>query len=296
MGAIVACGINPRYGEIDPYWMAASAIDEALRQIIAVGGDLSRVALLDNFCWGDVRKPEILGALVRAAQACYDIALIYETPFISGKDSLYNEFEHKGKIISIPHTLLISAIGVMEDVSRAVSMDFKQPGNLIYIVGATYSELGGSEYFKLNGFTGSSVPKVNPHQGKRIMDRLSLATGRGLVRACHDLSEGGLGVAVAEMAFAGGLGALVHLKAVPLGEPLSQDDSILFSESNSRFLVEVDLESETEFGEVMKGTSFAALGQVTDSQRLEIYGLNSQRILSIATGELKEAWQKPLRW
>ncbi len=296
MGTIVACGINPRYGEIDPYWMAASAIDEALRQIIAVGGDLSRVALLDNFCWGDVRKPEILGALVRAAQACYDMALIYETPFISGKDSLHNEFEYKGKVISIPHTLLISAIGVMEDVSRAVSMDFKQPGNLIYLVGATYNELGGSEYFKLNGFKGSSVPKVNPHHGKRVMDRLSLATGKGLVRACHDLSEGGLGVAISEMAFAAGLGSLVHLKTVPLGEPISRDDSILFSESNSRFLVEVEPETETEFREVMKGTSFSPIGQVTESQRLEIYGLNSQRILSIATGALKEAWQKPLRW
>ncbi len=296
IGTIVACGINPRYGEIDPYWMAASAIDEALRQIIAVGGDLSRVALLDNFCWGDVRKPEILGALVRAAQACYDMALIYETPFISGKDSLYNEFEYEGKVISIPHTLLISAIGVMEDVSHAVSMDFKQAGNLIYIVGATNSELGGSEYYKIHGFIGSSVPKVTPHQGKRIMERLSLATHKGLVRACHDLSEGGLGVAISEMAFAGGLGALVHLKMVPLGEPISRDDTILFSESNSRFLVEVAPESETKFREVMKGTSLAAIGQVTDSKMLEIYGLDNQRILSVSIGELKEAWQKPLSW
>jgi phosphoribosylformylglycinamidine synthase len=175
-------------------------------------------------------------------------------------------------------------------------MDFKQAGDLIYIVGATLNELGGSEYYKIHGFTGSSVPKVNPHQGKRIMERLSLATRRGLVRACHDLSEGGLGVAISEMAFAGGVGALVHLKTAPLGEPLSRDDTILFSESNSRFLVEVDPEHETEFAEVMKGTSFAAIGQVTDSPRLEIYGLNSQRILSIATAELKEAWQKPLRW
>jgi phosphoribosylformylglycinamidine synthase II len=296
MGAIVACGINPRYGEIDPYWMAASAIDEALRQIIAVGGDLTRVALLDNFCWGDVREPEILGALVRAAQACYDMALIYGTPFISGKDSLYNEFEYEGKVISIPHTLLISALGVMEDVSRAVSMDFKRAGDIIYIVGATYNELGGSEYLRLNGSVGSSVPRVNPHQGKRIMERLSLATRRGLARACHDLSDGGLGVAVSEMAFAGGLGALVHLNSVPLGEPISRNDTIIFSESNSRFLVEVDPEHETEFTEVMRGTSFAAIGQVTDSPRLEIYGLNNQRILSIATEELKEAWQKPLRW
>ncbi len=296
MGAIVACGINPSYGEVDPYWMAASAIDEALRQIIAVGGDLSRVALLDNFCWGDAREPKILGALVRAAQACYDMALIYETPFISGKDSLYNEFEYEGKVISIPHTLLISAIGVMEDVGRAVSMDFKQAGDIIYIVGVTHNELGGSEYLRLNGFIGRSVPKVNPRQAKKIMERLSLATRKELVRACHDLSEGGIGVAISEMAFAGGLGALVHLNSVPLSEPIDQDDTILFSESNSRFLVEVTPESETEFREVMKGTSLAAIGQVTDSQRLEIYGLNCQRILSIPTAELKEAWQKPLRW
>ena len=295
-GAIVACGINPRYGEIDPYWMAASAIDEALRQIIAVGGDLSRVALLDNFCWGDVREPEILGALVRAARACYDMALVYETPFISGKDSLYNEFEYQGRVISIPHTLLISALGVMEDVSRAVSMDFKQPDDLIYIVGTTQDELGGSEYLRLNGFTGNRVPRVNPHQAKRTMERLSLATSWGLVRACHDLSEGGLGVAVSEMAFAGGLGALVHLKPVPLGEPISRDDAVLFSESNSRFLVEVAPEKETDFREVMRGVRLAAIGQVTDSTRLEIYGLAGRKILVESLKELKEAWQKPLRW
>jgi phosphoribosylformylglycinamidine synthase len=184
----------------------------------------------------------------------------------------------------------------MEDVSCAISMDFKQAGDLIYIAGATHNELGSSEYYRIHGFTGNTVPKVNPHQGKRIMERLSLATSKGLVRACHDLSEGGLGVAISEMAFAGGLGTLVHLKTVPLGEPISRDDTILFSESNSRFLVEVAPESETEFREVMKGTNLAAIGQVTDSKTLEIYGLNNQRIMSISIGELKEAWQKPLRW
>ncbi len=296
MGAIVACGINPRYGEIDPYWMAASAIDEALRQIIAVGGSLSRIALLDNFCWGNVQQPEILGALVRAAQACYDTALVYETPFISGKDSLYNEFEYEGKVISIPHTLLISAIGIMDEVSRAVSMDFKQASDLIYLVGTTQNELGGSEYFRLNGFIGNSVPKVSPSQGKRLMERLSLATRKGLVRACHDLSEGGIGVAITEMAFAGGLGALAHLRSVPLGEPIDRDDFVLFSESNSRFLVEVAPEREAEFRETMKGVSLAAIGQVTDSEVLEVYGLDGQRILIKSLDELKEAWQKPLRW
>ena len=160
-GVIISNGINPRYGDIDPYWMAASAIDEALRQIIAVGGNLKEVALLDNFCWGRVNRPEMLGALVRAAQACYDMAIAYGTPFISGKDSLNNEFEYEGKIISIPHTLLISAMGVMEDVNKAISMDFKEAGNLIYIIGTTENELGGSEYFRNHGFIGNNVPKVD---------------------------------------------------------------------------------------------------------------------------------------
>jgi len=276
--------------------MAAAAIDEALRQIVAVGGSLHKVALLDNFCWGNTNRPEMLGALVRAAQACYDMAIVYETPFISGKDSLNNEFEFEGKIISIPHTLLISAIGVMEDIRRAISMDFKKAGDLIYIVGITLNELGGSHYFKINGFIGNNVPKVNPQRAKELMHRLSMAIEKGLVKGCHDLSEGGIGVALAEMAFAGGLGAKAYLESVPLGEPIDRDDFILFSESNSRFLVEVASESKAEFEKVMKGISFAGIGEVTDSEVLEIYGRDSRKVVSVSIGELKEAWQRPLRW
>ncbi|MFC1948629.1 phosphoribosylformylglycinamidine synthase subunit PurL [Chloroflexota bacterium] len=296
MGAVVSNGINPKYGEIDPYWMAASAIDEALRQIIAVGGNLSRVALLDNFCWGDVTQPDILGALVRASQACYDMAIAYETPFISGKDSLYNEFEYEGKTISIPHTLLISAIGVMDDTGKAVSMDLKQSGNSIYIIGSTYNELGGSAYFDTHGLIGNKAPKVNPERARDLMNSLSMATEKGLVKACHDCSEGGIGVAAAEMAFAGGLGADIKLEAVPLGETINRDDYILFSESNSRFLVEVAPENREEFEKIMAGSSFATVGQVTDTQVLEIYGLNGNKVVSTSTYELKEAWQEPLRW
>ena len=296
MGAIVANGINSGYGEIDPYWMAASAIDEALRQIIAVGGNLKRVALLDNFCWGNTNRPDMLGALVRASQACYDMALVYETPFISGKDSLNNEFVYEGKTIAIPHTLLISAVGVMEDVGRTVSMDFKRAGDLIYIVGTTQNELGGSEYFKLYGFIGNSVPGVKPHQARELMERLSVAMEKGLGRACHDCSDGGIGVAVAEMAFAGGLGAIVNLREVLLGETIDRDDFILFSESNSRFLVEVAPENQAEFEKVMFGISLANIGRVTDSEKLEIYGVEGKEILTASLGELKEAWQKPIRW
>jgi phosphoribosylformylglycinamidine synthase len=296
MGVIVANGINPKYGDIDPYWMAASAIDEALRQIVAVGGTLHKVALLDNFSWGNTDRPDILGALVRAAQACYDMATVYETPFISGKDSLNNEFEFEGQTISIPHTLLISAISVMEDVNKAISIDLKKAGDLIYIVGITQNELGGSEYFRVQGFIGNRAPKVSPHQGKQLMDCLSTATGKGLVRACHDCSDGGIGVAIAEMAFAGGLGAAIYLKSVPLGELADRDDFILFSESNSRFLVEVAPETKSEFEEAIGTTSHAVIGQVTDSRVLEIYGLDGSRIMAKSLGDLKEAWQRPIRW
>jgi phosphoribosylformylglycinamidine synthase len=295
-GVIIANGINPGYADVDPYWMAASVIDEALRQIIAVGGDLNRVALLDNFCWGDVNRPDMLGALIRTAQACYDMSVAYGTPFISGKDSLNNEFEYKGKTISIPHTLLVSAIGVMDDVSRAISMDFKQADDFIYIAGSTRCELGGSEYLKTRGLVGNSVPKVEPQQSKNLMERLSTATGKKLVRACHDCSEGGIGVAVAEMAFAGGLGASISLKEVPSGEPIDRDDFILFSESNSRFIVEVSPDKKDRFEKEMAGCPLAMIGRVSSETRLEVLGRKGDSVVSISIDELKEAWQKPLRW
>ncbi|MCX6003781.1 MAG: phosphoribosylformylglycinamidine synthase subunit PurL [Chloroflexi bacterium] len=295
-GVIVANGINPKYGQIDPYWMAASAIDEALRQIIAVGGNLKQVALLDNFCWGDTRKPEMLGALVQAAQACYDMAIVYGTPFVSGKDSLYNEFECEGKIIAIPHTLLISAMGIMEDVKHSISMDFKNAGDSIYVVGGTKNELGASAYLETKGLIGNSVPKVDPARAKALMDKLSKATEKGLVKACHDCSEGGIGIAVAEMAFAGGLGAELNLKSVLLAEKIDRDDFILFSESNSRFIVEVTPGSKAEFEKIMGDVSIGEIGTVNETNKLEIYGLNGCKIVSETINDLKEAWQKPLRW
>ena len=295
-GVIVANGINPKYGQISPYWMAAAAIDEALRQIVAVGGNLQQVALLDNFCWGDTRKPEMLGALVEAAQACYDMAKVYETPFVSGKDSLYNEFEYEGKIIAIPHTLLISAMGIVDDVKRSVSMDFKQAGDLIYVIGETKNELGGSAYLDTKGFIGNSVPKVEPAKAKALMEKLSQASEKGLVKACHDCSEGGIGVAVAEMAFAGGLGAEIKMKSMPVNEKIGRDDFILFSESNSRFVVEIAPENKDKFEKTLQGVSFANIGTTNDSGKLEVFGLTGKKVVSELINDLKEAWQKPLRW
>jgi phosphoribosylformylglycinamidine synthase II len=295
-GVIIANGINPRYGDIDPYWMAASAVDEALRQVIAVGGSLKRVALLDNFSWGNPEKPDRLGGLVRAAQGCHDIALAYGTPFISGKDSLYNEYETEKESICIPPTLLISAMAVMEDVSRVVSMDAKKEGDLLYIIGATYSELGGSHYYAVKGFIGNRVPRVDPQKGKKLMDTLSAAVEKGFIKACHDLSEGGIGAAAAEMAFAGEKGMTLHLDKVPLGEPIARDDSILFSESNTRFLVEVAPEDKGRFEKAMAGVDCAEIGRVTADDKFEVNGIKGEKIVSLPLRELKEAWQKPLGW
>lgn len=295
-GLIIANGCNPKYGLIDPYWMAASAIDEAIRQIIAVGGNLQQIALLDNFCWGNTDKPDRLGGLVRAAQACYDIARIYGTPFISGKDSLNNEYQVGDISIAIPPTLLISAIGILADITRAVSMDVKQPHDLIYILGDTRDELGGSHYYEAHGFQGRNVPVVDAQAGKKLMNALSQAMQQGLVKSCHDCSEGGLAVAAAEMAFAGGFGMTLDLRQVPSSDHLVRNDKILFSESNSRFLVEVAPEQQDAFEKMLLGQPCGLIGKTTAARNFQVIGLQGQLVVNATIDELKEAWQMTLRW
>src|SRR5262249_16658780 len=152
-------------------------------------------------------RPEVLGSLVRAAEACRDVAVAYGMPFISGKDSLNNEYHAAGRHIVIPGTLLVSALGRVPDLRRCVTMDLKEPGNLLYLVGATKDEMGGSHYRLVNGLEGGAVPRVDLESAPRVFRKVHEAIVRGLVRACHDLSEGGLAVTVAEMAFAGEVGA-----------------------------------------------------------------------------------------
>jgi phosphoribosylformylglycinamidine synthase len=294
-GVIIANGMSPTYGDIDPYAMAASAIDEALRQVIAVGGTLDRVALLDNFCWGNTDKPDRLGSLVLAAQACHDMALAFGTPFISGKDSLNNEFQAGSQNITIPPSLLISAIGVMQDVRKAVSMDAKEAGNSVYVVGLTRKELGGSHYYALHGYVGNQAPQVDPRVAKPVMETLSAASAAGLVRACHDCSEGGLAVAAAEMAFAGGLGMTLNLSQVPVNQALRPDET-LFSESTSRFVVEVAPQNRKAFEACLKDVPFGRLGEVSADPRFRVEDGAGRRIVDEPIAELKEAWQKPLRW
>jgi phosphoribosylformylglycinamidine synthase len=283
-GLVISCGMNPNYGKIDPYWMAASAIDEAIRNNVAVGG--RRIALLDNFTWGNPEKPDRLGSLVRACEACYRFAKAFKTPFISGKDSLYNE----SPAGPVTPTLLITAIGIIPDIRIATSLDVKAPGDSIYIVGKTYRELGGSEYYRLMGFLGKNVPKVRQAQARKSFGAITRAIDLGLVNACHDLSEGGLAVAAAEMAFSGGYGLELDLRLVP-AEGVNRNDFLLFSESNSRFLVEVPSGCENDFERVMGGVIHARIGRVTKGSSLCIYGLDGNVIIDVALADLLKAWK-----
>jgi phosphoribosylformylglycinamidine synthase II len=290
-GVAISCGINPFYGLMDPYAMAWAVVDEALRNAVAVGADPDRVALLDNFSWGNPSLPDRLGGLVRAAQGCYDAALCYRAPFISGKDSLNNEFvDAKGRKTPIPPTLLISALGIVPDIRRAATMDFKAPGSSVYVVGETRPELGGSAYYRLHGALGSSVPQPVP-QSIETMRRLHQAMRVGLLAACHDCSEGGLGVSVAEMALASGLGADLDLRATPRSPDLDGDASLLFSESSGRFVVEVRTEKRRAFERLMAGLPCGCLGKTTDDGVLRLRGLNGQQIIQAGVEELKSAWQ-----
>jgi phosphoribosylformylglycinamidine synthase len=293
-GLAVGCGINPYYGDLDPYAMAAAAVDEAVRNVVAVGADPARIALLDNFCWGNTDRPEALGSLVRAAEACRDVALAYGMPFISGKDSLNNEYHAGDRHIVIPPTLLISALGRVPDVRRCVTMDLKEPGNRLFLVGVTRNEMGGSHFHLIHGLRGGSPPRVDLELAPRILHKLHKAIGRGLIRACHDLSEGGLAAAVAEMAFAGGVGADVSgLRSGPDEEP---DEVLLFSESATRFVIEVAPGNAKALQECFGELPLMRIGQTCQEPRLRIAGAGGEWVVWAKLEELHEAWQRPLRW
>jgi phosphoribosylformylglycinamidine synthase len=285
-GIAISSGINPRYGLIDPYWMAASVIDEAVRNNVSVGG--RRISLLDNFTWGNPEYEDRLGGLVLASRACHDIGKAYGTPFVSGKDSLYNE----SPLGPVTPTLLITALGIVPDIRKAVTMDLKEAGNALYIVGVTKPELGGSEYYALHGELGASVPKLEPEKNALAYSRLNEAMDRGIVRACHDLSDGGLGVAAAEMAFTGDLGLDVDLSRVPLSEGM-RDDFALFSESNGRLLVEVSERNCIEFEALMEDTVVARIGSVNGDKTLRVEK-NGRLIFELPLTMLIGAWKTPL--
>ncbi len=262
-GIVLSNGINPDYGKHDAYKMAWSAIDEAIRNAVAVGADPDRIAILDNFCWGDPRRPETLGTLVEACRGCHDAALFYGTPFISGKDSLNNEYlGADGLRHSIPPTLLISAIGIVEDVSRSITMDLKGAGNNVYLVGEFPTEQ-------------KPVPDVSSLTPK-VYRALHKAIRNGLVRSAHDLSEGGLAVAAAEMCIGGRLGmSVVATFLAP------------FMEVNGCLLVEVSSEHVSAFARVFEDLPISNIGRVSSDPVLRIAGAE------IPVSDLVHAFNNP---
>lgn len=298
-GVVVSHGLCPRYSDIDTYWMAACALEEAIRNNVAAGGDPERMAALDNFCWPDPipgeKNPDgayKLAQLVRANKALYDFTRAFLVPCISGKDSMKNDYIGGGIKISIPPTLLFTVVSKIEDVRQAMTIDAKEPGDLVYVLGTTYPELGGSEYFAMMGYIGNEVPKVRPEVSRELFLRLHRAIKEGLVASCHDCSDGGLGVALAETAFSGDLGMEVDLRAVPR-EGIDRDDYLLFSESQGRFVVTVPRERKKAFEALMTGLPYAEVGRVTEDRRFRVLGLSGPIVIDLPVGILREAWKVP---
>jgi phosphoribosylformylglycinamidine synthase subunit PurSL len=281
----LSVGINPSIGKRDPYAMAVSVVDEAFRNAVAVGADPDRIAILDNFCWGNPRYPDRLGALVRACQGCYDAALAYRAPFISGKDSLNNEFNGQ----PIPGTLLISAIGIVPEMERCVTSPFKRPGNRLYLLGETLPELGGSLLYALLGYEGGHPPGLPPNPLARYR-LLHSAIRQGWIWACHDLSEGGLAVALAEMCIGGRLGATINIGHWQLETERQTDLEILFSERNGRLLIEVAPEDARAVEAHFLGQRLVPLGVVSEEPRL-IVNFDATSLIDLPVADLVTAWK-----
>jgi phosphoribosylformylglycinamidine synthase len=303
-GVVVAHGICPRYSDIDTYHMTANAIDEAMRNYVSVGGSLELVAGLDNFCWCDPvlsektpDGPFKMAQLVRSNQALYDISLSYNLPLISGKDSMKNDFYDGATKISIPPTLLFSVIGKIEDLRKAVTMDVKQPGDLVYLIGATANELGASEYHKLKGVIGNRVPHVDAAKAYNSYKSYHQALVARTIASCHDLSDGGLAVAAAESSFAGGYGMTLDLSKVDWDGATGEksDLALLFSETASRLLVTVHPKDCQQFESIMAGNSLSAIGVVTADTTFSIIGLNARHIVQADIATLKDSWQNRLK-
>ncbi|WP_168464254.1 phosphoribosylformylglycinamidine synthase subunit PurL [Wolbachia endosymbiont of Ctenocephalides felis wCfeT] len=282
-GVVKSQGFGSSYGEIDIYHMAACAIDTAIRNYVAAGGNINHLALLDNFCWCDAYNPERLWQLKKAAEACYDYATAFKAPFISGKDSMFNDFkgynENGEKVmISAPPSLLISAIGVIENVENAVSLDVKMPGDLIYVLGATDNELGRSEYQLYSGFGDNNVPKVDAKSARKLYECYNEAVGEGIIVSAIAPNLGGLIIALAKSLIAGDFGAEVDLSQMQ-----NLDVRVaMFSESQSRILVTIAPQDQKRFEDLFKDVTYSCIGRVTEKKMLNIQDIAKVEVESLA--------------
>ena len=298
---VISNGICPKFSDLDTYWMVANAIDEAIRNCVAVGGDPNYLAGVDNFCWCDPifseKTPDghyKLAQLVRANKALAQFCLAFGVPCISGKDSMKNDYTGGGKKISIPPTVLFSLISVIPDLTKCQTSDFKAPNEYIYLLGLTRKELGGSEFLAELGIKGGDVPLVDVLSAKKRYQTLYQAISQGLVTSCHDLSDGGLAVSLAEMAIGGKMGFEVDLSLVPRCQELSLEE-ILYSESASRLLLTVKPEHKARFENMFVGQKLACLGQTIASPELNFY-FQDKPVMQISVQEATQAWKRTLDW
>jgi len=305
-GIVLGVGLRHRLGTLDPYQMAAGGIVEAMANAIAAGADPRRIALLDNFCWGDCRREESLGTLVEACRACYDMAVAFAAPFVSGKDSLNNVFawtdaQGRPQERSIPPTLLATALGQVEDVHRVVTPDLKQVGNRLAIVGLSQGDLAGSQLHLVGRVRGGRVPHVDSARCRSVFEAVAAAQRAGLIAACHDCSDGGLLVAVAEMAIAGSAAARLSLTAVPFTDgadttpasALHRDLTIAFNETPGRFVCEVPAAEAEHFADQLNqrnGLTWAWIGDVVSGDQLEILS-TAGSVTKLPVGILARAWR-----
>ena len=288
-GVVVSASLYPSYGDINTYHMASCALDTAIRNIIAAGGTLSHLAVLDNFCWCSSYDKNRLFELIESVKACYEYGVGFGTPFISGKDSMFNDFkgyDEKGNpvAISIPPTLLISAISVIPDIYKIVSPEFKNASDVIYLIGETFDELGAGEYYKLlaqknkNDHIGSKVPQVNLEKNIKIYKTLEEIIKKELLASSLSIGSGGLAIALTKASIGGMFGCNIKLENVP-GETTSID-SIIFSESQGRILVSVAKENISKFEKMAKEIPFVKLGQVTKDSKFTVLDCNDKKIIT----------------
>jgi phosphoribosylformylglycinamidine synthase len=305
-GIVLSQGLYPSYSDIDTYSMAACSIDTAVRTAVSAGASLEHLAILDNFCWCDSNNPVRLGQLKDAAHACYDMAVAYGTPYISGKDSMFNDFrgydENFNEIkISIPPTLLVSSIGVMYDINKAVTLDFKFPGDLVYLIGITKDETGGSEYNSLAGelnrgkkYTGKNVPQVDPAMSRKTYKAVEKAIIQELLTSCISIERGGLAVAIAKSAIGGMLGCTIMLSAIK-DHSIRRNDVLLYSETQGRLLVSVNPALKQEFEKCFTDIPFYHIGIVNRDNSFIIEGISGNNIIETDIHKVETEYKKRLK-
>tara|TARA_R110002096_G_scaffold27094_8_gene83206 strand:- start:5689 stop:8139 length:2451 start_codon:yes stop_codon:yes gene_type:complete len=289
----MSVAILPEWGKTDPYAMGTACVDECVRQMVASGADPDRLAILDNFCVGNPEAEEELGALVETVKGIAAAAESYGAPFVSGKDSFYNYFETEDGPVSIPVTILISGMGILDDSSHVVGASLRRKDSVMAMIGNTKSQLGGSVFARQKGLTKSEVPSTDLEQAMDAYRKYYEAIKQGLILSAHDVSEGGLAVTLAEAAFSGKAGLEIDLSSLPMDDDASQA-AILFGESPSRLVIEIAPENLEKVAALFEGTPFAPIGRAAGEHANLKVTQGSEVLIDEPLDELKSLWKNGL--